>query len=162
RGRHHHRHRGQRQRREQNHLLGPRGLAASLGRAVGPALAQGSPLNGNGTKPCKSPTVWFATWCRRCWPRCAAARRRRPTGATARSASGRKGRAGGRGVFADVSAGVGAAAEAKKEFERRGLNDRRKAVDCIRRICRDRAEELGRDELEETKIGRLPHKVEKL
>src|SRR5204863_7147806 len=32
----------------------------------------------------------------------------------------------------------------------------------IRRICTERAEDLGREELEETKIGRLAHKVEKL
>jgi aldehyde dehydrogenase len=83
-------------------------------------------------------------------------------GGKAPPANGRNGKAGRRGVFGDVNAAVAAAVEAQREFERRGLNDRRKAVDCIRRICRDRAEELGRDELEETRIGRLPHKVEKL
>jgi aldehyde dehydrogenase len=66
------------------------------------------------------------------------------------------------GVFDDVAGAVAAASEAQREFERRGLEDRRKAVQCIRRICSERAEELGRDEMEETKIGRLPHKVEKL
>jgi aldehyde dehydrogenase len=69
---------------------------------------------------------------------------------------------GARGVFADVDAAVKAAAAAQREFERRGLEDRRKAVDCIRKICSEQAEALGREELEETKIGRLPHKVEKL
>jgi aldehyde dehydrogenase len=79
-------------------------------------------------------------------------------------ANGRKVAAGGgqRGVFADVDAAVGAAAAAQREFEARGLEDRRKAVACIRKICSERAEELGREELEETKIGRLPHKIEKL
>jgi aldehyde dehydrogenase len=66
------------------------------------------------------------------------------------------------GVFGDVGEAVAAAAEAQRRFEARGLDDRRKAVACIRRICSDRAEELGREELEETQIGRLPHKVEKL
>jgi aldehyde dehydrogenase len=66
------------------------------------------------------------------------------------------------GVFSDVDAAVAAASDAQRRFEARGLADRRKAVDCIRRICKDQAEELGREELEETKIGRLPHKVEKL
>jgi aldehyde dehydrogenase len=66
------------------------------------------------------------------------------------------------GVFQDVDEAVAAAAAAQKQFEARGLEDRRKAVACIRRICTERAEELGREELEETKIGRLPHKVEKL
>jgi aldehyde dehydrogenase len=66
------------------------------------------------------------------------------------------------GVFQDVAEAVTAATAAQKHFEARGLDDRRKAVACIRRICTERAEELGREELEETKIGRLPHKVEKL
>jgi aldehyde dehydrogenase len=66
------------------------------------------------------------------------------------------------GVFEDVGEAVAAAVKAQQVFERRGLEDRRKAVACIRRICSDRAEELGREELEETRIGRLPHKVEKL
>src|SRR4029077_833887 len=66
------------------------------------------------------------------------------------------------GVFTDVDSAVSAAAKAQREFERRGLDDRRKAVACIRRICTEQAEQLGREELEETKIGRLVHKVEKL
>jgi aldehyde dehydrogenase len=66
------------------------------------------------------------------------------------------------GVFDDVAEAVAAASAAQKKFERMGLDARRKAVDCIRRICIDRAEELGREELEETKIGRLVHKIEKL
>jgi aldehyde dehydrogenase len=66
------------------------------------------------------------------------------------------------GVFADVDAAVKAAAAAQREFERRGLEDRRKAVDCVRKVCAEQAEALGREEMDETKIGRLPHKVEKL
>ncbi len=66
------------------------------------------------------------------------------------------------GVFADVNGAVAAATTAQREFERRGLDDRRRAVQCIRDICAKRAEELGREELEETKIGRLEHKIEKL
>jgi aldehyde dehydrogenase len=66
------------------------------------------------------------------------------------------------GVFDDVDTAVTAAAQAQKTFEARGLDDRRKAVDCIRRICIDQAEPLGREEFEETKIGRLKHKIEKL
>jgi aldehyde dehydrogenase len=74
----------------------------------------------------------------------------------------KNGHAGAWGVFADVDSAVAAAVKAQRAFEAHGLDDRRKAVDCVRRICKDRAEELGRDEFEETKIGRLPHKVEKL
>jgi aldehyde dehydrogenase len=66
------------------------------------------------------------------------------------------------GVFEDVAAAVAAAAEAQREFERRGLEDRRKAVQCVRDICAKQAETLGREELEETEIGRLEHKIEKL
>lgn len=66
------------------------------------------------------------------------------------------------GVFDDVDSAVAAATEAQQQFEARGLDDRRKAVACIRKICVDQAEQLGREEFEETKIGRLKHKVEKL
>jgi aldehyde dehydrogenase len=74
----------------------------------------------------------------------------------------RNGHAAQRGVFQDVESAVKAASAAQKEFEARGLEDRRKAVACVRRICSEQAEQLGREELEETKIGRLPHKIEKL
>jgi aldehyde dehydrogenase len=66
------------------------------------------------------------------------------------------------GVFDDVNAAVEAASIAQREFEKRGLDERRKAIDRIRRICIDQAEQLGREELEETKIGRLDHKIEKM
>ncbi len=66
------------------------------------------------------------------------------------------------GVFADVESAVAAAMLAQRTFERRGLEDRRKAVACVRKICFERADELGREELEETKIGKLAHKIEKL
>jgi aldehyde dehydrogenase len=66
------------------------------------------------------------------------------------------------GVFEDVDSAVAAASEAQKQFEARGLEDRRKAVNCIRRICIEQAEPLGREEFEETRIGRLKHKIEKL
>ncbi len=42
------------------------------------------------------------------------------------------------------------------------MNDRRTAVARIRQICSEQAESLGREELEETKIGRLAAKIEKL
>lgn len=78
------------------------------------------------------------------------------------ASKGTNGRAAAWGVFQDVEVAISTAATAQREFERRGLDDRRKAVACIRRICTEQAEELGRDELEETKIGRLVHKIEKL
>src|SRR5437016_5845222 len=66
------------------------------------------------------------------------------------------------GVYQDVNTAIKAAVDAQREFESRGLEARRKAVECIRTICKEQAETLGREELEETKIGRLPHKIEKL
>jgi aldehyde dehydrogenase len=66
------------------------------------------------------------------------------------------------GVFEDVDSAVKAAVAAQAQFETRGLEDRRKAVSCMRRICIERAKELGREEFEETRIGRLDHKIEKL
>src|SRR5262245_40845335 len=72
------------------------------------------------------------------------------------------GKARGFGVFDAVAAPVAAASAAQRDFERRGLDERRQAVACIRKICSEQAEQLGREELEETRIGRLPHKVEKL
>jgi len=70
--------------------------------------------------------------------------------------------AGRHGIFASVDEAVGAAQEAFEQLERLGVEGRRKAIAHIRRISIDDAEELGRMEFEETKIGRLEHKIEKL
>jgi aldehyde dehydrogenase len=66
------------------------------------------------------------------------------------------------GVFSTVDDAVSAAEAAFQAFRTRPLDDRRKAVEGIRKICVDQAEELGRLELDETKIGRLDHKIAKL
>jgi aldehyde dehydrogenase len=66
------------------------------------------------------------------------------------------------GVYATADDAVAAAEAAFQQFRRRPLADRRKAVEVIKRICVEQAEELGRRELEETKIGRLDHKIAKL
>jgi aldehyde dehydrogenase len=73
-----------------------------------------------------------------------------------------KGPGRGGGVFEDVDEAVAAATLAQREFERRGLADRRRAIDCIRTICREQADTLGREEYEETRIGRPEHKPDKL
>jgi aldehyde dehydrogenase len=70
--------------------------------------------------------------------------------------------AGNLGVFSTVDSAVEAAEAAFEQFRRRSLSDRKKAVELIRTICVEQAEELGRAELEETKIGRLDHKIAKL
>jgi aldehyde dehydrogenase len=70
--------------------------------------------------------------------------------------------AGNLGLFPTVDGAVEAAEAAFEQFSRRPLGDRKKAVDCIRRICVEQANELGRAELDETKIGRVDHKIAKL
>lgn len=66
------------------------------------------------------------------------------------------------GVFRSVDEAVDAAYDAFEKLSASTLADRAKAIECVRRICDEQAEELGRMELEETKIGRLDHKIEKL
>ena len=66
------------------------------------------------------------------------------------------------GVFATVDEAVEAAHEAQKTVASMSLEDRGRMIDIIRGICYDRREELGRMELEETKVGRLDHKILKL
>ena len=66
------------------------------------------------------------------------------------------------GVFPTVDQAVDAAEAAFQKLRQTSLAERAKAIECVRRICHDQAEELGRMELEETKIGRLDHKIEKL
>ncbi len=66
------------------------------------------------------------------------------------------------GVFATVDEAVNAAFEAQKKVAAMTLEDRGRMVAIICRICNDRREELGRMEMEETKVGRLDHKILKL
>lgn len=70
--------------------------------------------------------------------------------------------AGANGVFGSVDEAVRAAGEAFEQLERLGVEGRRKAIAHVRRISIEDAEELGRMEFAETKIGRLEHKIEKL
>ncbi len=71
-------------------------------------------------------------------------------------------RPGNHGVFQSVDDAVAAASEGFEQLKAASLDDRAKAIRCVRDICTSQAEELGRMELEETKIGRLDHKIEKL
>jgi aldehyde dehydrogenase len=66
------------------------------------------------------------------------------------------------GVFSTVDEAVNAAFEAQKKIAAMSFDDRKRIIDIIVRICNDRREELGRMELEETKVGRLDHKILKL
>ncbi len=66
------------------------------------------------------------------------------------------------GVFPTVDEAVNAAFETQRKVAAMSLEERGRMIDIIRRVCTDRAEELGRMELEETKVGRLDHKILKL
>jgi aldehyde dehydrogenase len=66
------------------------------------------------------------------------------------------------GVFDCVDDAVAAARSAQEELSHRTIEDRKKIIDHIRRISIDQSVELGTMEMEETKIGRLKHKIEKL
>ncbi|MCA8991861.1 MAG: aldehyde dehydrogenase [Planctomycetaceae bacterium] len=66
------------------------------------------------------------------------------------------------GVFPTAGEAIAAAAGAFKELSKRPLADRAKVIDIVKTMCNARSQEWGRQELEETKIGRLDHKIEKL
>ncbi|MDA1013010.1 MAG: aldehyde dehydrogenase EutE [Planctomycetota bacterium] len=66
------------------------------------------------------------------------------------------------GVHQTVDAAAAAANDGFQQLKKASLEDRGKVIECVRRICDEQAEELGRLEMEETKIGRLDHKIEKL
>jgi aldehyde dehydrogenase len=66
------------------------------------------------------------------------------------------------GVFATVDEAVNAAYEAQRKVGVMSFDERKRMIDIIVRICNDRREELGRMEMEETKVGRLDHKILKL
>lgn len=67
-----------------------------------------------------------------------------------------------RGVFADADAAIEAAHEAYLQLSRKGLAAREQIVQVVKRLCHERAREWGKLELDETRIGRLDHKIEKL
>lgn len=66
------------------------------------------------------------------------------------------------GLFKDANQAVAAARAAFEQLRTRPMEDRKKAIEHIRRISIESAEELGTMEMNETKIGRLKHKIEKL
>ena len=66
------------------------------------------------------------------------------------------------GVFVTVDEAANAADAAAKKVGEMSLEDRGRMIAIVRRICIDRADELGKMELEETKVGRLDHKIQKL
>lgn len=66
------------------------------------------------------------------------------------------------GIFDCADEAVRAAREAFEKLSERTIEDRKRIIDHIRRISIDQKVELGTMEMNETKIGRLAHKIEKL
>jgi aldehyde dehydrogenase len=77
-------------------------------------------------------------------------------------ASGGRGHEGRFGVFTCVDQAVAAATRAFEQLSERTIEERKRIIDHIRRISIDQCVELGTMEMNETKIGRLKHKIEKL
>jgi len=66
------------------------------------------------------------------------------------------------GLFTCPDEAVAAAKEAYEQLSRRTIEDRKRIIGHIRRIAIEQCVELGTMEMEETKIGRLVHKIDKL
>ncbi len=66
------------------------------------------------------------------------------------------------GVFTDVASACAAAAVAQKKLLAGGIAARAKVIEIVKSLCTANAEAWGKFEFEETKIGRLDHKIEKL
>src|SRR5689334_6696487 len=71
-------------------------------------------------------------------------------------------RSGKHGVFQDANDACAAAHEGFLKLKQKGVAARAKVVEIVKMMADANANEWGRIELEETKIGRLDHKIEKL
>lgn len=115
-----------------------------LGHAGGAAAAAGQPA-----KP-PAPAAPAAREFTTCTPA-------QPPKATVRA--GTRGKL---GVFQDANEACEAAQESFLQLSEKGVAGRNAVVRLIKDICTARAVEWGKLELDETKIGRLDHKIEKL
>jgi aldehyde dehydrogenase len=66
------------------------------------------------------------------------------------------------GVFEDVNEACAAAQVAFEQLKEKGIAGRAKVVEIVKEMVTAKAVEWGKFEFEETKIGRLEHKIEKL
>lgn len=66
------------------------------------------------------------------------------------------------GVFDEMKDACAAAQDAFEQLKQKGFAGRAKVVEIVKAMATAKAEEWGRFEFEETKIGRLEHKVAKL
>jgi aldehyde dehydrogenase len=71
-------------------------------------------------------------------------------------------RGGRHGVFQDANEACAAAHAGFLQLKQKGMAARARVVELVKTLADANAEEWGRTELEETKIGRLDHKIEKL
>jgi len=69
---------------------------------------------------------------------------------------------GSHGVFSCVCQAADAANDAFLKLKELGVEGRKRAIEIVKDLCTSNAEAWGKFELEETKIGRLDHKIEKL
>lgn len=77
-------------------------------------------------------------------------------------ASGGSIRSGKYGVFQDANEACAAAHEGFLQLKQKGMAARAKVIEIVKTMADANATEWGRIELEETRIGRLDHKIEKL
>ncbi len=66
------------------------------------------------------------------------------------------------GVFSDANEACAAAQEAYLQLKSKGVAARRKIEEIVKKLSDQNAEAWGKMELDETRIGRLDHKIEKL
>ncbi len=66
------------------------------------------------------------------------------------------------GVYDDMGQAVEAAHQSFLKLQKAGVTARKQAIQCVRRLCVENATAWGTIEFQETKIGRLDHKIEKL
>lgn len=66
------------------------------------------------------------------------------------------------GIFTDVKEAAAAAYEGFKQLSKGGMDARRKVIDIVKKMVVTHAKEWGEFEYNETKIGRLDHKIGKL
>jgi aldehyde dehydrogenase len=71
-------------------------------------------------------------------------------------------RTGNYGVFQDAQEACAAAHDGFLQLKQKGMAARARVVEIVKSLAETNAVEWGRIELEETKIGRLDHKIEKL
>jgi len=66
------------------------------------------------------------------------------------------------GVFENASSAAKAAVGGFEQLKKTGWAGRSKVIEIVKQMCADNAERWGKIEFEETKIGRLDHKIAKL